>query len=215
MSAERLADKRRGRRRVGISMLLLKSLRRHRPLHRLVRRQIRGRWYHGPVAMNSSLEQMDRAWKFWLVRAWVLVAMLIYAVLALSDGGKVDWGVPWVPNKEVGTGWFVFVTTATILTWADGWILVPWLSRRKRTSKADASRTRFEYSAFGRFLVRAAVIHGASLWGLLLSFKTHDARYALVSVGISSVMVLLLPKPRHLTVSAANADNGAPPFLAP
>jgi hypothetical protein len=39
MSAERSADKRRGRRQVGVSMLLLKPLRRHRPLHRLVRRR--------------------------------------------------------------------------------------------------------------------------------------------------------------------------------
>jgi len=38
-SVERLADKRRGRRRAGLSMLLLKSLRRHRPLHRHVRRR--------------------------------------------------------------------------------------------------------------------------------------------------------------------------------
>ena len=37
-SVERLADKRRGRRQVGVSMLLLKSLRRHRPLHRHVSR---------------------------------------------------------------------------------------------------------------------------------------------------------------------------------
>jgi hypothetical protein len=165
--------------------------------------------------MNCSQEQTDRAWKFWLVRAWVLAAMAIYAVLALSDGGRVDWTVPWVPNKEVGTGWFVFATIATILTWADGWLLLPWLSRRKLASSADASRARFEYSAFGRFLVRAAVLHGASLWGLALSFKAHDARYALVSVGISSIMVLLLPKPRHSMASAADADGGPPPILAP
>jgi hypothetical protein len=153
--------------------------------------------------MNHASEQPDSAWKFWLVRAWMWAAMLIYALVALNNGGKVDWAGPWGANKEVGSGWFAFATIATILTWADAWLFLPWLSRRKQTSKADASRVRFEYSAFGRFLVRAAVIHGASPWGCVLSFKAHDARYALVWVTISSLMILLLPKPRPANRSLA------------
>jgi len=164
--------------------------------------------------MNDTTRQLDRAWKFWLVRAWMLAAILIYALLALNNGGPVDWRAPWVPNKEVGTGWFVFATVATILTWADGWLL-PWLSRRKPPLEANASRRRFEYSAFGRFLVRAAVFHGAALWGVVLSFKAHDARYALVSLSISSVMILLLPTPKYPRESAANANGGPPPPIPP
>ena len=184
-SAERLAVQRRAPHERFVDVTPI-SLRRLRPLQR-VRRRKPLRWYHRQGAMNCSPTQMDRAWKLWLVRAWMLAAMLIYAVLALKDGGRLDWAALWVPSNDVGTGWLVVATIATILTWADGWILLPWLSRRKLASGADASRARFEYSAFGRFLVRSAVLHGASLWGLALSFKAHDARYALVSVGMSSI----------------------------
>jgi hypothetical protein len=159
--------------------------------------------------MNDTGERTDGFWKFTLVRAWMLAAMLIYALLALNDARPVDWSAPWSPSKKVGTGWFVFATVAAILTWADGWLL-PWFSRRRPSSQTTPSRTRWEYSAFGRFLVRAAVFHGAGIWGLLLSFKAHDARYAIVSLIVSSLMILLLPRPRCTRLPNAD-DSDAPP----
>ncbi len=61
-----------------------------------------------------------------------------------------------------------------------------------------------------RFLVRAAVLHGAGFWGVLLSFKAHDARYAIVSLIVSSLMILLLPRPRCPRLPNAD-DSDSPP----
>jgi hypothetical protein len=144
------------------------------------------------------MEQMDGAWKFWLVRAWMLAPMPVYVLLALHDARPVDWCAPWIPSHDVGTGWFAFVTAATTLSWADGWLL-PLLTRRKLV---DEHRRHWERGAFGRFLLRTALFHGAGLWGLLLSFQTHDVRYAIVSLAVSSVMVLLVPRPRSTTQSS-------------
>jgi hypothetical protein len=163
--------------------------------------------------MTDAADQMDRPWKFWLVRGWMLAAMLIYALLALKEARPIDWSTPWI-NKEVSTGWFAFSMVVVTLSWADGWLL-PWFSRRKPAGKDTPSRKPFEHSAFGRFMVRAAVFHGAGLWALVLSFRAHDARYAIVALSVSSLMVLLLPRPRCTMEQTAPRKSSQTPTVAP
>ena len=152
--------------------------------------------------MNDPVELKNRPWMFAMVRAWMLAVMSTYAYLAVHDARPVDWGAPWIPGGEGGKGWFAFTIAAVTLTWADGWLL-PWFSRRKPSPRNTLSRMRWEYSAFGRFLVRVTIFHSAGVWGLALAFKVHDARYALVALVPSTLMVLLLPRPTPPTPPSA------------
>jgi hypothetical protein len=132
--------------------------------------------------LTQSTQRTNSAWKFMLVRGCLLAAMMVYAELAMSSSTALDWTAPWIPSDHFG--WFIFATVAAILSWADGWLL-PWLRRRKPYP-----------GDFARFLVRAGLFHGGGLWGVVLSMETRDARYAIVALVISSVMVLVLPRPR-------------------
>jgi len=161
-------------------------------LQRLVRRRRHRAWYHEQTTMSDPLGQMDRAWKFWLVRAWMVVPMPVYLLSVMHTARPLDWRAPWIPSHDVSTGWVVFLFVATILSWADGWLL-PFYSRARR--QTEDRRRRWAGSAFGRFLVRAALFHGAGIYGVVLSFKTHDVRYAVVSLAMSAMMILLLPRP--------------------
>ena len=138
---------------------------------------------------------MDRPWKFWSVRGWMLAALFVYPLLVLNTARPLDWRAPWIPSSSEGSGWFPFLVIASLLSWADGW-LIPWIHRRKPGVVLSAARERWLYSAHGRFLMRVAVFHGGGLYGVVLSFQTHDARYSIISTGISALMILLLPRPK-------------------
>jgi hypothetical protein len=138
---------------------------------------------------------MDRPWKFWLVRGVMLAALSVYPLLVMNAAHPLDWRAPWIPSGGEGSGWFPFLVIASLLSWADGW-LIPWIHRRKPGTVLSPERERWLYAAHGRFLMRVGIFHGAGLYGVVLSFQTHDARYSIISTGISALMILLLPRPK-------------------
>jgi hypothetical protein len=150
----------------------------------------------GPSTMSETMESMEKPWKFWLVRAWMLAAISVYVLVALNRATPMDWSAPWIPDAGGRPGWFVFAAVGAVVSWADGW-LIPWIHRRKPSSEPNSRQARWEYSAYGRFMMRVCVFHGGAIWGLVLSFQTRDARYSIVSAGISSLMILVLPQPRQ------------------
>jgi hypothetical protein len=155
----------------------------------------RPRCYDGRGAMEARREEMDRPWKFWLVRGLMLAALIVYLWLALDAARPLDWRALWIPSGNEGSGWFPFLVVASLLSWADGW-LIPWIHRRRPGSVPNAARERWLTSARGRFLMRIAIFHGGGIYGVTLSFLTHDARYAIISTGISALMIFLLPRPK-------------------
>jgi membrane protease YdiL (CAAX protease family) len=140
----------------------------------------------------SQTAQIDRPWKFWLVRTFLVAATLVYVLLVLDHAKPVDWNAPWLPEAHTRSPWFYYATIAAFVSWADGW-LIPWIHRKKAALSNDAARGRSR--AFGRFVMRAAMFCGGAACGGSLSFLTHDGRYAIVSAAISVLMILLLPRP--------------------
>ena len=153
------------------------------------------------------MKEMDKPWKFTTVRAVMAAATFVYLPFVLPVAGFPRWSAPWWPSTE-GQGAWVFTMIVTLALWADGWFLLPWLSRRKLRSSTIGTANRFENAALGSFLVRAVLLYSGAPAGAGLSFKTHDSRYAIIFATASAFLILLLPKPR-LRDATRPCDDGA------
>jgi hypothetical protein len=138
---------------------------------------------------------MDKPWKYTAVRVAMAAATFAYLPFVLPVAGAPPWSAPWWPSTD-GQAAMVFTTIATLALWADGWFLLPWLSRRRQRSSRIDTASRFKNAALGSFLARAALLYSGAPAGAGLSFMTRDSRYAIVFAAASALLILLLPKPK-------------------
>jgi hypothetical protein len=135
----------------------------------------------------------DRVWKYTLVRAVLVALSFIYIPLVPNAGAALGFGAPVQPTgarPEV----FAVILIFLLATWADAWLLLPWLFRRRLRAQKITSGDRLERAVFVHFYVRACVLYGGAPLGAALSFETHDPRYACLFAGVSALVILLLPR---------------------
>lgn len=148
------------------------------------------------LILGWQVNLVDKPWKFTATRAVLLAVLLTYVCLAVSDAVPLQWRAAWIPATDSGAHWFAFASIAAILTWAEGWLL-PLFSRRGASlASRGVTGDKLKRHEFVRFYVRACALHSGSLWGLIVSFQNHDARYAIVFAALSALMILLLPRPK-------------------
>jgi hypothetical protein len=146
------------------------------------------------------MRRLGRPWTFTIVRILLTTFTLIYLPLVVRSVGYPDWGAPWRPRAG-GDGPLAFTIVGVLAIWADAWIVLPWLARRKAQAIAALDPVARERSAWARFLVRASLLYSGAPAGAGLAFATRDARYAVVLAAASAVMVLLLPRPKLVATS--------------
>jgi hypothetical protein len=145
------------------------------------------------------MDQMDKPWKYNVVRGVCLTLTALYLPLVISDAGEPNWTAPWIPGTGRGLGVLTLAAVNAVVFWANGWFLQSWLARRKKARSPEAvTGNKFEHAAFGRFLVRLVLIHSGAIGGVAASFSMHDARYAIVFAIPTALMILLVPRPKPL-----------------
>jgi hypothetical protein len=145
-------------------------------------------------ASPACSSHAHKLWMFTAVRCGMVVSSVIYLPLVLSADGAPQWSAPWRPSAGA-SGLWVAAGIITLLFWVDGWLLQPWLSRRKLRAPTTERAREFEGSAFGRFLVRACCFYTGAPLGAALSFQAHDSRYSIIGVALSALLILLLRRP--------------------
>jgi hypothetical protein len=142
-----------------------------------------------------TLGRLGSRRSFMVVRIVFAALSLIYLPLVLRSTGWTPWGAPWQPRAG-GDGTLLFTIVVMLGMWADAWIVLPWLARRKAKLAAATDVATRERSARGTFFVRACLLYSGAPGGAGLSFATHDARYAVLFAAAAIVMVVLLPSPQ-------------------
>jgi hypothetical protein len=146
---------------------------------------------------------MDKAWKYTAVRAVLAAATFIYLPFVLPAAGVPQWNAPWCPTAD-GQDSLVFTVIVTLALWADAWLLLPWLARRKLRSSRAGIPNRSKNGALGTFLVRATLLYGGAPAGAGLSFRTHDSRYAIIFAMVSAFLIFLLPRAKGAVIKPLN-----------
>jgi hypothetical protein len=154
------------------------------------------------------MDHMDKPWKYTVVRACLAAATFTYLPFVLPAAGMPRWDATWWPSTG-GQDAMVFTIIVTLALWADAWLLLPWLARRKLRSSRRGTTNRSKNAALGTFLVRAALLYSGAPAGAGLSFRTHDSRYAIIFATASALLILLLPKAKGAVEQAVAADNPA------
>jgi hypothetical protein len=132
---------------------------------------------------------IDRTGVARVLRMALVLSVLLYPVVAVVTLGPPAWQTPWLPSERDKA---IMVMALGILGLGDafaGW-LVGSLRQPPRFMAATTDPAAF---GFVRFVVGLALIESGAIFGLVLSFLTHDARYAIVFAAPAVLLMLLLP----------------------
>jgi hypothetical protein len=157
-------------------------------------------WQHR--GMTSTI---DRSGVVRILRMALVLSVVFYPVAAGLALGSPSWRSPWIPAEQDKALMLVVLGILALGDAVAGW-LVGNLRRPPRFMAATADPATF---GFTRFIVGMALIESGALFGLVLSFLTRDARYAIVFAIPAVLLMLLVPG-----VEPPRTDGG-PTFRGP
>jgi F0F1-type ATP synthase membrane subunit c/vacuolar-type H+-ATPase subunit K len=131
----------------------------------------------------------DRSGVARVLRMALLLSVLVYALLASLVLGPPKWRAPWIPSDQDKAILLVVLGIMALGEFVAGW-LVGSLRRPPRFMAATA-----DPAAFGlvRFIIGLALIESGAIFGLVLSFLTRDARYAIVFAAPAVLLMIWVP----------------------
>jgi F0F1-type ATP synthase membrane subunit c/vacuolar-type H+-ATPase subunit K len=124
-----------------------------------------------------------------IIKYAFVVAALMYAVVAVAVAGPPDWNRPLLPERQDGPILCGVLFTLAVADWAAGYAL----GRRAEAPAMLKQAPGLRSWPQTRLVIAAALIEAGAIFGLVLALLFKDSRPALLTSGISAILLLMTP----------------------